>query len=151
MKTTFEIWKTSRKIYLDLLDKHSLEQLNKIPEGFSNNLIWNIAHVVVSQQKLVYALSGLPLQIAEHWVDKYQNGTKPVNEVSFEELEAIKTILVSTIEKTEEDYNQGVFKTFNPYQTKTGFYIANLQNAFEFNNYHEGIHLGIMFQIKKFL
>jgi hypothetical protein len=35
----------------------TLEQLNKIPEGYNNNLIWNIAHVVVVQQMLVYKLS----------------------------------------------------------------------------------------------
>ena len=95
MKTTFEIWKTSRKIYIDLLDKYSLEQLNKIPEGFNNNLIWNGAHVLVSQQKLIYGLSGLPLQIPEKWIEKYQNGTKPDIDVSFEELEEIKKLLLS--------------------------------------------------------
>jgi hypothetical protein len=29
-------------------------------EGYSNNLIWNIAHIIVVQQMLVYKLSGLP-------------------------------------------------------------------------------------------
>ncbi|WP_445711625.1 DinB family protein [Flavobacterium sp.] len=151
METTFEIWKTSRETYLNFLEKYSLEQLNKIPEGFSNNLIWNVAHVLVSQQKLVYALSELPFNVSQELVEKYQNGTKPEGFVSSEELAEIKDLLLSTIVKTELDYSEGVFKTFNSYQTKTGFYIANLQNAFEFNNYHEGIHLGVMFQIKKFL
>jgi hypothetical protein len=30
------------------------EQLNTIPEGYNNNLIWNIAHIIVVQQMLVY-------------------------------------------------------------------------------------------------
>ena len=151
METTFEIWKTSRETYLNFLEKYSLEQLNKIPEGFSNNLIWNVAHVLVSQQKLVYALSELPLNVSQELVEKYQNGTKPEGFVSSEELTEVKDLLLSTIVKTELDYSQGVFKTFNSYQTKTGFYIANLQNAFEFNSYHEGIHLGVMLQLKRFL
>jgi hypothetical protein len=151
METTFKIWKTSRKTYLNFLEKYSLEQLNKIPEGFSNNLIWNVVHVIVSQQKLVYALSELPLNVSQELVEKYQNGTKPEGFVSSEELAEIKELLLSTIVKTELDYSQGIFKTFNSYQTKTGFHIANLQNAFEFNNYHEGIHLGVMLQLKKFL
>ena len=62
MDTTFRIWETSRGLYKNFLDNYSLEQLNTIPSGMSNNLIWNLGHVVVSQQKLVYALSGLPMQ-----------------------------------------------------------------------------------------
>jgi hypothetical protein len=53
METTFKIWRTSRQLHQNFLDNYSLEQLNTIPAGMSNNLIWNIAHAIVSQQKLV--------------------------------------------------------------------------------------------------
>ena len=59
METTFSIWKTSRSLYLKFLTSYSLEQLNKIPEGMNNNLIWNIGHIIAAQQGLVYRLSGL--------------------------------------------------------------------------------------------
>jgi len=45
-----------------MIEDFSLEELNKIPEGFNNNIIWNIAHVIATQQALVYGLSGLPTQ-----------------------------------------------------------------------------------------
>jgi hypothetical protein len=47
------------------------------PEGYSNNLIWNIAHIIVVQQMLVYKLSGLPMMISDEMVEKYKKGTKP--------------------------------------------------------------------------
>jgi hypothetical protein len=53
MEATFKIWETSRKKYLELIENYSLEQLNKIPQGFSNNLVWNLGHIIVSQQGLV--------------------------------------------------------------------------------------------------
>jgi len=53
MEATFRIWETSRGLYQSFLDNYSIEQLNTIPEGMSNNLIWNIGHTIVSQQKLV--------------------------------------------------------------------------------------------------
>lgn len=151
MKTTFNIWETSRNLYLKYLENYSLEQLNKIPEGFSNNLIWNIAHIIVSQQKLVYALSGLPMHISQEMLEKYQNGSRPDGKVTQQEVDEIKQLLTSLVNQTKSDYENGIFKEFNPYQTKTGFYLGTLQEAIEFNNYHEGIHLGIMMQIKKFL
>ena len=48
MEATFRIWETSRRIYLKFLENYSLEQLNSIPAGMSNNLIWNMGHVLVS-------------------------------------------------------------------------------------------------------
>ena len=50
MDATFKIWETNRKHYLKLIENYSLEQLNKIPEGFSNNLAWNLGHIIVAQQ-----------------------------------------------------------------------------------------------------
>ena len=66
MEATFKILETSRNIYLKFLEGYTLEQLNKIPEGFSNNLIWNIGHIVVSQQGLIYRLSGLPVNVTKN-------------------------------------------------------------------------------------
>lgn len=151
MDATFRIWETSRSIYLKFLDNYSLEQLNTIPAGMSNNLIWNLGHVVVSQQKLVYALSGLPMHIPDSLFEKYQNGSRPDGKTTQAEVDEIKKLLSGMVEKTKADFEAGVFKEYHPYQTKTGFHLGTWKEAMEFNNYHEGIHLGIMMSIKKFL
>ncbi|WP_407635809.1 DinB family protein [Solitalea canadensis] len=39
--------------------KYTIDQLNKVPAGFNNNLIWNIGHEIVAQQALIYKSSGL--------------------------------------------------------------------------------------------
>lgn len=151
MEATFKIWKTSRAIYLKFLENYSLEQLNKIPEGMSNNLIWNIGHIIVSQQGLVYRLSGLPRYVTDEMTATYQNGSFPTGNTTLEEVNEIKNLLVSTMNQTISDYENGVFTVYTPYETKTGFSLQNLNDAIEFNNYHEGIHLGFMMKIKRFI
>ena len=151
MEATFRIWQTSRGLYQNFLDSYSLEQLNTIPVGMSNNLIWNIGHVIVSQQKLMYALSGLPMHIPDSLFEKYQNGSRPDGKTTQAEVDEIKKLLSEMVEKTKSDFEAGVFKEFHPYQTKTGFHLRTLKEAMEFNNYHEGIHLGIMMSIKKYI
>lgn len=151
MKATFNIWKTSRATYLKFLENYSLEQLNKIPEGMSNNLIWNIGHIIVSQQGLIYRLSGLPRYVTDEMTAKYQNGSIPTGNTTQEEVNQIKELLISTMNQTISDYENGVFTEYTPYETKTGFSLQNLDDALEFNNYHEGIHLGFMMKIKKFI
>ena len=151
MESTFKIWETNRHIYLSFLENYSLEQLNKIPEGFSNNLIWNIGHIIAVQQGLVYRLSGLPMDISEKMKTTYQKGSYPTGTTTQEEVDEIKDLLFSLIAKTKKDYADGKFISYSAYTTSTGFHLATSQEAMEFNNYHEGIHLGCMLNIKKFI
>lgn len=151
MEWTFDITLKNRKVMSAFLEAFSLEDLNKVPENFNNNLIWNIAHLVVTQQLLSYSLSGLPMQISDALVEKYKKGTKVKGDVSQEEVDDIKSLLFSTIEKTKEDYKKGIFNSFEAYTTSTNSTLKSFEEAMEFNNYHEGIHLGYILALKKSL
>jgi hypothetical protein len=153
MKTTLRILQNNRRVYLNLLESFTLEQLNKIPEGFSNNIIWNIGHIMVTQQILLYKLSGLPLMISEDLQNTYKNGSVPTRKTTQVEVNEIKELLSSTVSKTVADWDTAnFFTTYQEFTTKsTGFTINNAQEAIEFNNFHEGVHLGIILQIKKFI
>lgn len=151
MQSTFEISHSSRNVLLNFLENHTLEQLNKVPEGFANNMIWNIGHVVVVQQMLVYKLSGLNMLVSDEMVDKYKKGTRPEASVSQEEIDEIKKLLFSTLEQAKEDFANDIFDEYMEFTTTSGFHIKNAKCAMEFTNYHEGMHTGIMLQIKKFI
>jgi hypothetical protein len=151
METTFKIWKKNRNLYLEFLEKYSLEQLNKIPVGFSNNLIWNIGHIIVAQQVLIFKSSDLQGYISQELFELYKPGTKPTEITSEDEIKELKELLISLVEKTETDFYKGEFKIYNERTTSTGFHLGSLKEAFEYNNYHEGLHLGFMMNIRKFI
>lgn len=151
MQRTFEITTTSRKIVSQFLDNYSLEQLNNIPVGFKNNLIWNIAHVIVTQQLLVYKFSGLPMLVSEELVQKYMKGTKPEINATQAEVEELKILVSKTINQTKEDYDNGIFENYEEYPTSTGFVLGNVEDAMAFNNFHEGLHIGIMMSLRKLI
>ncbi|RZJ54157.1 MAG: DinB family protein [Flavobacterium sp.] len=152
MNPVFEVHKIIREILLKILDNHSLEQLNKIPPGFNNNLIWNIGHCVSTQQVLVYKLSGLPTLVSEDYIQKYRKGSKPEGDVSQAEVDEIRELLQKTLDQAETDYNDDeIFKTYSEYTTSMGFTLRNVEDALNFNNYHEGIHTGIIMSIRKFV
>jgi hypothetical protein len=151
MESAFKIWTKNRSIYLDLLEKYSLEQVNIIPTGFSNNLIWNIGHIVAVQQRLVYSCSGLPMNISDELLTRYKPGSKPSTTETQETVDLLKSLLISVISQTKNDYAQSKFVTYKEFTTLTGFHIASTKEAIEFNNYHEGMHLGFMWNIKKFI
>lgn len=151
METTFRINNTSRNVLLKFLDECTLEQLNTIPEGFKNNIIWNIGHIVVVQQMLVYNLSGLPMMVSDELVAKYKKGTSPNQDCSIEEVKELKMLLFTTLEQTKMDFNNDIFKNYTEFTTMTGFLVISAKAAMEFNNFHEGLHIGIIMQLKKFV
>lgn len=151
MNSVFEVQKTIREVLLKILDHHSLEQLNKIPAGFSNNLIWNIAHCVSTQQVLVYKLSGLPMMVSEEFINKYRKGTKPEGDVSQTEVDEIRTLLSTTLEQVQKDFANGIFQNYMEYTTSMGYTLKDINGALDFNNYHEGTHTGIAMSIRKFV
>nr|WP_315147787.1 DinB family protein [uncultured Flavobacterium sp.] len=149
MNQTLDVNKTSRNMVFKFLENYTLEQLNKIPKGFSNNLIWNIGHIIVTQQLLVYKLSGLPMMVSDEMVEKYKKGTKPEQDATQAEVDELKALLFVTIEKTNEDLANKLFKVYQEYPTSTGFILKSVGGAIDFNNFHEGLHLGIMMSLRK--
>lgn len=149
MKVHFDILRATRNNILNQIEGFSLEQLNKIPEGFNNNLIWNAAHVWITQQRLMYGLSGLKLNASNEMVKKYSKGSRPTNPVSSDEVDQIKKALMESISQGEKDYADGLFVEFKEYETSYGFGIRSIQDAIIFNNAHEGLHLGSILAIRK--
>lgn len=149
MNWTFDILEKNRKLMVSFLENYSVEQLNEVPEGFNNNIIWNIAHLIATQQLLTYKLSGIPMRVNETFVEAYKKGTKTEAYVSVEEIAEIKELLFSSVEQTKEDYANGVFKAYNAYTTSTGSTLTSFEDAMAFNNYHEGIHLGYILAMRK--
>lgn len=148
MEFAFDITLKTRKIFIDLLNELSLDHLNKIPEGFSNNIYWNIKHVVVTQQMLVYGLSNLPMQVSAAEIEAFRKGTKPTVDATPENADTLKEQLLVTLEQTIEDYKAEKFMSFKEYEVTTKTVLTSAKQAIEFNNFHEGIHLGYVLALK---
>ncbi len=151
METTLNIWQRSRELFLEFIDNYSLEQLNTIPQGFSNNLIWNIGHIVVAQQGLVYKLSGHSGYLSDELSKRYMPGSQPNANTTQAEVDELRALLLDLVHKTKQDLKSGIFQSFTPRRVGIGYELKNLTDALEFVNYHEGLHLGMMMQIRKFI
>lgn len=96
-KAVFSLHKCIRERYLQYLEGFTLEQLAVIPQGFRNNLLWNISHAIVTQQLYCYYNSGLPMYVPEDFIAAYRKGTVPDGHVpTQEEVDTLKSLLLST-------------------------------------------------------
>lgn len=140
----------NRKILRGLLQETPRAKLFGIPEGFNNSIWWNVGHVMVTQQLLVYRLSGLTVELDPYWLDHFSKGTRPDGiDPGDERFEELNELLFSTIEKTEADLQSGRFDGFEEYMTSTKVPLRSATDAIAFNVYHEGLHLGSILALRR--
>ena len=149
-RTLMEIRQT-RKNVLGIVDSLNLEEINKIPAGFNNNIAWNLGHLIASQQILCYKLSGLPMYISSDFAGRYGKGSKPEGPISQQSLEEIKSNIVNHISKLESDLEDDRFAEFNAYETSYGIRLENISETLQFMKMHEALHLGYIMAQKRAL
>ncbi|MEL7343170.1 MAG: DinB family protein, partial [Bacteroidota bacterium] len=119
MQYLLQLFQQNRRNIIQLLENSSLEEVNAIPTGFNNNLIWNAGHALLSQQFLMYHAAGLPLHIpAAEVMPKYASGTLPDGQATQEDLDQLLEWLKHTAEKAVTDYQAGSFQTYTEYTSE---------------------------------
>ncbi len=150
----------TRRLTVDLLKGHTLAQVNRTPAGFSNNLIWNAAHLAPSMHSVVFRRNSASDQEMavmaycappEDQIAEYSKGTRPTGEVDQAFVDRICAQL----------HDQAWFDALRPefllperYTTWTTMWGVELLDAAEGLNYinmHEGMHFGVCLGLRKAL
>ncbi|MBP6235030.1 MAG: DinB family protein [Saprospiraceae bacterium] len=141
----------NRKACKKILDSLSIDQINQIPSGFNNNILWNCAHIIAVQQMLTYGLINQAFTVDKTFVFRFSPGTKPDGWYDEPFVNEVKALLFSTFEQLREDIDTDIFQEFNPFLTALKFEINDREKAVAFNQYHEALHMGHILNIRKFL
>ncbi|MEO5564755.1 MAG: DinB family protein [Chitinophagaceae bacterium] len=143
MEHGFNIIDLAQNNIIRLHEGLSIQQLNKVPTGFNNNLVWNFAHVVASLQNICYVRAGLTPRLKESFIINYKVGTKPEAFVTAEQYDSFKELAIEGLSKLKEDYNNNHFKDFKPFTTVTGVAMNDIDFAIRYVGMHHGIHQGV--------
>jgi hypothetical protein len=149
MDRIIALTRLSRQNYLNYLNKFSIEELNKIPTGFNNNIIWNIGHIVAVFDALCYSLSGNSTYTSTQFIDKYKKGTTPDTNFSEVDRAEIANLLISQIDKFEKDFSNNIFEKYTAYKTSFQNTLETIEDALQFNLIHEGIHFGYLMNLNR--
>lgn len=149
MKKEIELIRYVRANILNQIEALTLEQLNRIPEKFNNNIAWNLAHLVITQQSMSYRLGGYPTHIDDEWFAAFVPGTKPQKDLTAGEVAMIRSTLKTTIDQFEQDYNAHQFKQYTPWTIPSGMEVKNIEDSFKISCVHEGRHYGVITSLIK--
>ena len=149
MNKSIEIIKQPRFFILKLIEDLTTEQLNHIPQGFNNNLIWNLAHIISGQQGICYKRAGLPVAVEDKYFTPYRPDTKPERFIDADEIAAIKQLFLTTIDQLETDIQNNLFTGYSAWLSRYGTEITSFDDALHFLPFHEGLHCGYMMALKR--
>lgn len=150
MNTKVDQIRKFRWFVLKQINGLTSEQLNFIPAGYNNNIIWNLGHLVATTQALCYKRAGLPITISDQFVDPFLPFTKPNRFINGEEIAVIKELLVSTLDTLEIDLTRNIFDQYTPSERIKEVYgidILSIDDAIEFLIYHDGFHNGYIISL----
>ena len=149
MNEKIETIRKTRAFLLSLVAELTIDELNEIPQGFNNNIAWNLAHVVAAQQGLCYVRAGLQPWVNEGFVSAYRPGSKPEKKITIEELEEIKTLMSTSLDQLESDLQKGLWTQYPAWTTRYGNELASIDDAVTFLLFHEGLHVGYVMALKR--
>jgi len=139
----------TRQYLIEQIKDLTIEELNTIPDGFNNNIAWNLGHLVAAQQGICYIRAGAKLVVEERYFSDYRPGTKPERYIDEKEIDEIKKLMLSTIDTLKADYPTGMFSNYPEWITRYGVAIASIDEAIQFLLFHEGLHSGTIGSMKR--
>jgi len=149
LQFSLQVMTQTRKKILELVEGLTIEDWNKIPQGFNNNIIWNFGHIIVTPQLLCYNNAGQKGSIPQEIVDKYRKGSKPETFVDATEIQYLKSILFSSLENLEKDRNAGILDSYNTITTSIGIVLDKVDDATAYTSSHDQLHWGYMQALKR--
>lgn len=137
----------TRQLVQTTVDRIRPEQAEAFPDGFRNNLVWQVGHLLTTQELLILGLTGNKTFIPDEWKSWFAKGTSPAD---FTEATPDWPMLVDQLGPNCErvlgrlaDMDLSLHLA-QPYQTSTGPVLARVGDVAVFSALHEAIHLGII-------
>jgi hypothetical protein len=133
----------TRSITEDLLKNTPEEILDIIPAGFHNNIRWNFGHIVYTQEKLVFALSGEELSLPPSFQENFAAGTRPSESgTGIPHIIEIATELANQKDRIKEYAVTRFDKSLpKPFTNQMGVTLNTFNDALLFSFYHEAVHV----------
>jgi len=144
----FKQLETYRSYVLGVLDDVSEEKAEIIPEGFNNNIRWNLGHLYLDQYLWIQAVTKEETAVPEEFNKWFGFGTSPKNFTnetpSFDEL---KILLEKQPNEIKREYGNRLEEEFSP--TEMGMHT--IEQVLIRTIFHEGMHLQTILDIKKLI
>ena len=89
------------------------------------------------------------MNISEDFFNNFKPGSKPERFLQSDEEDEVKKLLIHSLDTLERDYQKNSFESFTPWTTRLGIHINNINDAIHYLHFHEGLHTGVIYSMKR--
>ena len=148
----FNQLKVVRTNTVDLVKGLSEGQVNSVPEGFNNNILWNLGHIYLVQELFAFAFIPEPMLSPDGFSDLFGRGTKPSDwKVQPPTLPELIQLLEDQTSRIEEKLNSRLDEVVaKPFAMPSGLILKTVGEFLTFSMYHEGMHFQTINILKRF-
>lgn len=144
-KLTFQNFEISRSFFLKNVEGMDEKIANIQPEGFKNNILWHVGHVLLTAEYFMFGFPEKSTHLPMNYVELFNRGTSPADwngEVpTIAELtDQLKDQMARIKELPEERLQEKLEKQFFDFKT--------FGELFNFAVFHETYHLGQIHAMK---
>ena len=151
MDTTrqFELLRFLRGMGAGVAEGLDEAQLLTVPDGLSNNIVWNLGHVLLYESIFLYAQSGVTQPVPESYSELFKAGTSPAEWDAPPDVAEVVERYKTQVDQTASDFETGKFNDFKTMKISDQLTLGSLEEAIAFHCFHEGVHLGRMGALKR--
>ncbi|MEK4148019.1 DinB family protein [Robertmurraya sp. FSL W8-0741] len=137
-----------RSLTLKTIENISEEQAELIPNGFNNNIRWNLGHLYLDQYLWIQAVTKEKVNLPEVFQRSFGFRTSPSDfTAETPSTQELKTLLKNQPSEIKKLFGERLEEEFEP--TDMGMYT--IEQVLIRTIFHEGIHFQAILDIKKFL
>ena len=121
------------------------EQWLAQPDGFANNIAWNVGHLVLAQQGLCYSLLGVAAPLGAEAMQAmrplYGGGSSPADWTETPDTDELLRLLVELPQRLTEDIAAGKFDEYVMPEPVEGQFppAQSVMHGLLFNQFHEDL------------
>lgn len=140
--------KTSRQWILDTFEKVSEEDMMKIPEGFKNNIHWQLGHVAGMMELPTAALTDSKTDDGKRYQKYFGYGTSPEDfDDDTPTLDEIKALLEGQVPRLDDITEEGLEEDL----PREFMGMTKRYEQLSFMILHESLHAGKIQEMTKFI
>ena len=133
------------------IDGLSDDQLTAVPEGFNNNILWNLGHLASSMASMTYPHAGLDNPLPESYGDLFKGGSSPSTWPEAPSTSEVVENFKKLTPQVTEDLMAGKFDSFKAFDLMPGFTMGSAEQVLGFHLMHSGMHMHAIGAIKRAL